>query len=164
MRGRTLPTGARTMRGLAVPARNHSRRGASTAGSKLTSCEMTPGGAAGARRGAALPVGHASRANLRSLSTGLPDLPTHRCGSSLSSTMPAPCGKFSITSVNQRSRQKSPRRAGRRCGRPQELRSKRAMILNGICRRSLYRSSNSISTSPGDEQFFLAMGALVHVT
>lgn len=35
------------------------------------------------------------------------------------------------------------------------------MTINGICRHSLYRSSSSISTSSGDEQIFLAMGALV---
>jgi hypothetical protein len=75
-----------------------------------------------------------------------------------SSPMPIPCGKFSTTSANPRSRRESLLRAGHRCGRPQELRSKLAMTLNGICRRSLYRSSNSISVSPGDEQFFPRRG------
>ena len=79
---------------------------------------------------------------------------THRCGSSLSSTMSAPCEKFSTTSANRRSHRESPPRAGHRCGRPQELRSKRATTLNGIWRRSPHRSSSSISASFGDEQVF----------
>ena len=34
------------------------------------------------------------------------------------------------------------------------------MTINGICRRSSHRGSNTISALPGDEQIFLALGAL----
>ena len=50
------------------------------------------------------------------------------------------------------------RHAGHRCGRLQRLLSRRAMTLNGICQRSLYRSSSSISVSPGEELFFAHLG------
>jgi hypothetical protein len=78
---------------------------------------------------------------------------SRQCASSLSSPMPVPCGRYWITSVNPPYRRASHRHAGRRCGRRQWLRSRRATILNGICRCSLCRSSTSISASLGDEQF-----------
>src|SRR3989338_9675022 len=72
--------------------------------------------------------------------------------------MPAPCGKFSTTSANRRSRRKLPRRAGGGCGRQEWFGGKRATIHNGICRHSLHRISSSISASPGDEQIFPRRG------
>jgi Metallo-beta-lactamase superfamily len=71
---------------------------------------------------------------------------TRRCASSPSSTMPAPWGKFSITSVKPPSRRESPRRADRRCGRRWNL---RATIRSGMREQRRGQRSSSISASPG---------------
>ena len=71
---------------------------------------------------------------------------THRCASSPLSTMPAPWGRFSITSANRPSPRASHPRVGHRRGRRPR---RRPTIRNATYPPNPYRTSNSISASPG---------------